>query len=90
MARVDGAPTWYDGRPLVVCVDGPRHGHCYYLTGKASWEERVRLAQWDRETRAGATLGYELTDEKRAHPADKRITVQVLRWAPKNGEEDHA
>lgn len=81
-----GPPRWYDGRPLVVCVGGPNHGACYYRTGKSSWEERVRLAKRDSEESNGRTLGYELTNDMRQHPQDRRITVQVLRWNPKNGE----
>lgn len=71
----------FDGRELVVCVEGPRSGAWYFLD---DWRERRRIAaDHDRETpTSSSVLGYIPGRRMQPHPRTRGVEGHVLLWDP--------
>lgn len=83
----NGAPAWWDGRPLAVCVDGPRARGWYY---RDWWQKSCRQAA-EQGSRPGdpdaLLLNYVPTGTTHPHPDYDGIDGFGLRWDPKRAAE---
>ena len=69
------------GRPLVVCVGGPKNSSWFYRDDFEAMRSAAQRMQGPHHPRAAeSTLGYELTSERMSHPVHP-TTGLILRWA---------